>query len=162
MSYIVRMSWTSGNRNTKAVLTGGQPTRPTQPFRVDKWVVSCNQMAAITTHSSSALWWKATGKGRCGVFAVWKLCDPHLRASAASSLLWGTIQISVFYIYLYLWRARQRRQARWLLLCHLFVHVLFLKPPAHVVRQAQQVLAVRTLVLLVTLWDHTQTHRENG
>jgi len=29
-------------------------------------------------------------KGRCGVFAVWKLCDSHqLSGSAVSSLLWG-------------------------------------------------------------------------
>ena len=40
-------------------------------------------MAAITTHSSGALWWKATGKGRFGVFAVWKLCDPHLSTSVS-------------------------------------------------------------------------------
>ena len=52
------------------------------------------QMAAITTHSSGALWWKAMGTGRCGVFAVWKLCDPHLSASAVNSLLWGAIQMS--------------------------------------------------------------------
>jgi len=56
-------------------------------------------MAAITTHSSDALWWKATGKGRCGVFAVWKLCDTHVSASAVSSLLWGAIQMSVFTFY---------------------------------------------------------------
>jgi len=55
-------------------------------------------MAAITTHSSGAIWWKATGKGRCGVFAVWKLCDPHLSTSAVSSLLCGAIQIFVFWL----------------------------------------------------------------
>ena len=30
------------------------------------------------------------------VFAVWKLCDPQLSASAVSFLLWGTIQMSDF------------------------------------------------------------------
>ena len=40
--------------------------------------------------------------GRCGVFAVWKLCDPHLSASEVSFLLWGAIQMSVFTSYLYM------------------------------------------------------------
>ena len=39
------------------------------PFGIDKWVVSCNQTAAITTHSSGALWWTLRGEGRCDVFA---------------------------------------------------------------------------------------------
>jgi len=29
---------------------------------------------------------------KTGVFAVYKLCDPHLSASAVSFLLWGAIQ----------------------------------------------------------------------
>jgi len=55
----------------------GQPTMANSafhPFEVDKWVVSCNQMVAITTHSSGVLWWMLRGEGRCGVFAgktVW-------------------------------------------------------------------------------------------
>jgi len=30
------------------------------------------------------------------VCCVWKLCDPHLSASAVSFLLWDAIQMSVF------------------------------------------------------------------
>jgi len=56
-------------------------------------------MAATTTHSSGALWWKATGKGRCGVFAVWKLYDPYLSASAVSFLLWALCKcLSLFFL----------------------------------------------------------------
>ena len=42
------------------------------------------------------------GEGKCGVFAVWKLCDSHLSASAVSFLLWGAIQISVCLYLFYL------------------------------------------------------------
>ena len=48
------------------------------PLGVDKWVATCIQMAAITTHSSGALWWTLRGKRRCGVFAgktVWSTLE---------------------------------------------------------------------------------------
>ena len=68
-------------------------------MRASKATQRVISLAAITT--GGALWWKSTGKGRCGVFAVWKLCDTHLSASAVSSLLWGAIQMSVFTVYLF-------------------------------------------------------------
>ena len=53
----------------------------------------------------------------------------------------------------YLW-AGQRGQARSFLLCHRLIDVLFLEPPAHVVRQGQKVLAVGAPVFLITLSPH--------
>ena len=35
------------------------------------------------------------------MFAVYKLCDPHLRASAVSFLLWGAIQMSIVFFSLF-------------------------------------------------------------
>jgi len=60
-------------------------------------------MAAITIQQWRRLVNDYEEKGRCGMFAVWKLCDPHLSASEVSFLLWRAIQMSVFTFYTHFW-----------------------------------------------------------
>ena len=45
----------------------GQPTRPTQPFGVDKWGVSCNLMLSPQIREGAIWWMQTKAKGRHGV-----------------------------------------------------------------------------------------------
>ena len=47
-----------------------------RPFGVDKWVVSCNQMAATTSHGA-ALWWMFTRWRQHGVICSVTSCVIH-------------------------------------------------------------------------------------
>jgi len=90
----------------------GQLTRPTQPFiLLDKWVVSCNPMAAITTHSSSAIWWvgyEANGRWcgeTCGLPPM-SLSAPSCKAGVYARCWLKTIEMGDERPLLVLWVVR--------------------------------------------------------
>jgi len=88
------------------------------PLGVDKWVVSCNQMVAITTlvaPSGERL------RVKSGVFAVWKAVWSTPERFSVSFLLWDAIQMSVFtytfykmYKHWHTMKKQQQQKVAWL------------------------------------------------